>query len=69
MASQPEPEVIDEEAKRDAGMLTVGEHLVEARQRLTIAALTIVLTTVTTIRSGQRSGYRCSLLLTLVIPS
>ena len=27
-------------------MLTIGEHLVEARQRLTIAALTIVLTTV-----------------------
>ena len=49
MASQPEPapEIVDDEAQNaPAGMLTIGEHLVEARQRLTITALTIVLTTV-----------------------
>ena len=49
MASQPEPELLDEEAQRQGGMLTVGEHLVEARRRLTIAALTIVLTTIVTL--------------------
>ena len=45
-APELEPEIIDEEEQRAKGMLTIGEHLVEARQRLTIAALTIVLTTV-----------------------
>jgi len=50
MASQTEPEIVDEEAQgQDDGMLTVGQHLVEARQRLTIAALTIVLSTVVTL--------------------
>ena len=49
MASQPDPEILDDEGQRGSGMLTVGEHLVEARQRLTIAALTIVLTTVVTL--------------------
>ena len=45
MATQPGAP-IEEPAEKRGAMLTVGEHLTEARQRLTIAALTVVLTTV-----------------------
>ena len=47
MATQPGPELEGGGASEERGKyVTVGEHLVELRQRLTIAALTIVLTTV-----------------------
>ncbi|PZC44572.1 MAG: sec-independent protein translocase protein TatC [Chloroflexi bacterium] len=51
MATQPDPEteIVEDEAQRREGMLTIGEHLVEARQRVTVTALTIVLTTVVTL--------------------
>ncbi len=48
MATQPESP-IEQPAEQRGSMLTIGEHLTEARQRLTIAALTVVLTTVVTL--------------------
>ena len=48
MATQPESP-IEQPAEQRGSMLTIGEHLTEARQRLTIAALTVVLATVVTL--------------------